>query len=224
MSGVQASPKPVGHSAGINAALAPFIIAVLAALGGWNSPAGSFAQRTLFFVAIGMVVAAAALAVLRRGAHGPRDYYGGIALVGMAVFAIWASSDLPGMHGFAFGPGTGPRIFAFLLGTMGIIVALIGLLSEGAGLERYAFRGPFFITVATIFFALTIRSLGLVIASYLSILISGAGSSEVRWIEMAIWGAVLTLFCSLLFPYALNLPMPMWPSQNLSLSTILSFR
>lgn len=224
MSGVQASPKPVGHSTGIKSAFAPFILALLAALGGWNSPSGSFAQTTLFFTAVGLVVAAAALAVLRRGAHGPRDYYGGIALVGMAVFAFWASSDLPGMHGFAFGPGTGPRIFAFMLGLMGIIVALIGLFSEGAGLERYAFRGPFFITVATIFFALTIRSLGLVIASYLSVLISAAGSTEVRWIEMVIWGAVLTLFCSLLFPYALNLPMPLWPSQNLTLTTIFSFR
>ena len=30
-------------------------------------------------------------------------------LVLVALFALWAGSDLPGMRGFAFGPGTAPR-------------------------------------------------------------------------------------------------------------------
>jgi len=44
--------------------------------------------------------------------RGPRDFYGGLVLVGIAAFAYWASFDLPGMRGFAFGPGTAPRGFA----------------------------------------------------------------------------------------------------------------
>ena len=47
--------------------------------------------------------------------RGPRDFYGGLALIGLAIVAIWASGDLPGTHGFAFGPGTAPRLFAGLL-------------------------------------------------------------------------------------------------------------
>ena len=34
---------------------------------------------------------------------------------------------------------------------------------------------------------------------------------EVRWIETHDLGAVLTAFCSLLFPYGLNLPLQLWP-------------
>jgi putative tricarboxylic transport membrane protein len=98
------------------------------------------------------------------------------------------------------------------------------MLTEGPGLERYAFRGPFFITLAAIVFAFSFRNFGLVITSFVSILISASGSSEVRWIEMIIWAAVLTLFCSLLFPYALNLPMPLWPSPNISLANMFSIR
>ena len=45
----------------------------------------------------------------------PRDFWGGLALVLVGVFAVWASSDLPGMRGFAFGPGTAPRMFAYCL-------------------------------------------------------------------------------------------------------------
>ena len=54
-------------------------------------------------------------------------------------------------------------------------------------------------------------------------LISAAGSKETKLVETVIWGAVLTAFCAFLFPYALNLPMPLWP-QNLTLSTMFSIR
>ena len=36
-------------------------------------------------------------------------------------------SDLTGIRGFQFGPGTAPRMFAILLGAMGIVIMLIGL-------------------------------------------------------------------------------------------------
>ncbi len=41
--------------------------------------------------------------------RGPRDFYGGIVLIALAIVAISLSGDLPGTHGFAFGPGTAPR-------------------------------------------------------------------------------------------------------------------
>jgi putative tricarboxylic transport membrane protein len=220
--GVRAAPSPDGHA--MSGAIAAIVLGAAAAFAGWKSPSGGFAQNALYVCAAGLVIAGAAILVLRQAVHGPRDYYGGLALIAMATFALWASNDLPGMHGFAFGPGTGPRIFASMLALMGAIVAVIGMLTEGPGLQRYAFRGPFFITVATIVFAFTIRSFGMVIASFVSILVSAAGSDEVRWIEMIIWGAVLTVFCSLLFPYALNLPIPLWPSPNISLATMFSIR
>src|ERR1700740_1432171 len=47
--------------------------------------------------------------------RGPQDFVGGIALMAIALFALWASSDLQGMHGFSFGAGTAPRMFAVLL-------------------------------------------------------------------------------------------------------------
>ena len=222
--GVQASPDPaVGHPHGISAAIAPVVMGLVTAVGYWAVPSGSLAGTMLLFTSIGLVVAGAAIIVLRATIHDPRDYYGGLALLGLALFAIWASSDLPGMHGFAFGPGTAPRLFSGILAASGIGVALVGCFSEGPGLERYAVRGPVFITLSTLVFAVTIRHFGLVIASYISIVLSAAGSQETRWIETFIWAAVLAAFCAVLFPYALNLPMPLWP-QNLTLSTMFSIR
>src|SRR5215475_4247586 len=70
-----------------------------------------------------------------------QDFYGGLVLVAVALFAFWASRDLPGMRGFAFGPGTAPRLFAGILGAIGLGVALIGLFTDGPKIPRIAVRG-----------------------------------------------------------------------------------
>src|SRR5437764_12754752 len=72
----------------------------------------------------------------------PRDFWGGVALMLLALFALWASSDLPGMRGFAFGPGTAPRMFAYVLLALGAGISLVGILTDGAPLERFSFVGP----------------------------------------------------------------------------------
>ena len=58
-------------------------------------------------------------------------FVGGLALVAIAVFALWASSDLQGMRGFSFGAGTAPRMFAYLLLGLGIAITIVGLLTDG---------------------------------------------------------------------------------------------
>ena len=58
---------------------------------------------------------------------GPQDFFGGLALVAIAAFALWAASDLQGMHGFSFGAGTAPRMFGYLLLALGAGIMLVGI-------------------------------------------------------------------------------------------------
>lgn len=142
---------------------------------------------------------------------GPQDFVGGLALMAIALFALWASSDLQGMRGFSFGAGTAPRMFAVLLLALGAAIAVVGLLTEGAQLATYAWRGPLFVTLAIVSFSITIRPLGLVVSSFLSFMIAALGTPETRWKEATIVCICLTAFCSLLFPYALGLPLQLFP-------------
>jgi putative tricarboxylic transport membrane protein len=152
--------------------------------------------------------------------RGPREFYGGLVLLAVALFALWASRDLPGMRGFAFGPGTAPRIFALVLGALGIATAATGVMTKGPGIDRFYVRGPLFVTLSVVLFAWLVRPLGLAIASFLSILAAAGATPESRPLETIIWAVVLTAFCCLLFPYALNLPMQLWPN-SWDLATIL---
>jgi hypothetical protein len=141
----------------------------------------------------------------------PRDFWGGLGLIVLALIAWWASRDLPGQQGFAFGPGTAPRLFMMLLGINGAIIVLTGLLMKGPPIDKWAFRGPLFVLGAVLLFSTTIRPLGLIISTFLLVIVSAAGTREVKWIEAVIWAAVLATFCAILFPYVLNLPMQLWP-------------
>ena len=150
--------------------------------------------------------------IMPKWVRGPQDFIGGLALMGIALFALWASSDLQGMRGFSFGDGTAPRMFGFLLLGLGAAVALVGILTEGAHLAKYHWRGPLFVSLAILSFAFTIRPMGMIFAAMTSFVIAACGTAETRWTEMLIVGACLTTFCALLFPYALGLPLQLLPT------------
>jgi hypothetical protein len=182
--------------------------ALIGALGGDTKKASSDVLLALIYSYPLFAVAILTLFMTIRSAQ---DYVGGIVLMALALFALWASSDLQGMRGFSFGAGTAPRMFSGLLVALGAGIALTGLLSDGPAMAHYAWRGPLFVMVSIVFFALAIRPLGVVVTAFTSFLIAAAGTHETRWIEAIIVGACLTLGCALLFPYVLGLPMPMFP-------------
>ena len=67
----------------------------------------------IVFTAVAIAIAAGLLKV-----QNPQDVYGGMALILLALIALIASNELPGMRGFAFGPGTAPRLFAWVLAAL----------------------------------------------------------------------------------------------------------
>jgi putative tricarboxylic transport membrane protein len=142
----------------------------------------------------------------------PRDFFGGLALIAIAIVAMFATGDLLGMHGFAFGPGTAPRLFAGLLAMAGAGVALTGILFDGPAIDRFAVRGPALVLIAILSFAAMIRPLGLIVSTYLTFMIAILGSREMRLIESLIAAAAMTGFCVLLFARLLQLPFQLWPS------------
>jgi putative tricarboxylic transport membrane protein len=158
------------------------------------------------FMAVGIAISAGFIKV-----QSPQDVYGGMALILVSLIAFVASNDLPGMRGFAFGPGTAPRLFAATLALLAIGVVITGFLTSGPDVTPYKFRGVLFIIGAILCFAATIRPLGLVIAAFSTMVICAAAADDVKWRETLVVAAVITAFCSVLFPYGLNLPFQLWP-------------
>jgi putative tricarboxylic transport membrane protein len=147
-----------------------------------------------------------------RRIRGPKDFYGGLALMGLAVFAWWGSFDLSGSQGTHFGAGTAPRLYAGLLFLTGTAITAMGLLKEGAPIGLLGMRGPLLVGASIILFAAAIRFLGLPVTSFLTIMVASAASEETCWLETTIWAAALSVACTLLFIHGLGLSLPLWPN------------
>jgi putative tricarboxylic transport membrane protein len=158
------------------------------------------------FIAVGLAASLGFLKVLA-----PQDFYGGMALILLALIAFVASNDLPGMRGFAFGPGTAPRLFALVLALLSLGVVVTSLLTAGPHITGYKIRGVIFIIGSILVFAATIRPLGLVIASFACMVCCAAAAEDIKWRETVVIAAVMTAFCAVLFIYGLNLPFQLWP-------------
>jgi len=185
------------------------------------SPLGMFLWAVgLALVALGLVIL-----ILRVHVTNHRDYYGGLALIALAVLFFWAGSDLPGLRGFSFGAGTAPRLFAVGLTLVSAVIVVQGLVTQGEPMSAFAVRGPLLVTLAILSFSFFIRGVtfewsgslvripafGLIIASFVTFVIAAAASRETRWVEATIMAAAITAFCWFLFVWLLGLPFQLWP-------------
>jgi hypothetical protein len=152
----------------------------------------------------------AAPAAPRGAIRGPQSLIAGLTLIALALFAVWAISDLSQGTLRAMGPAMLPRWLAIGVGLCGAALVVLAFIKEGDALERWSLRGPVFVMSGIFAFALTIRVFGLVVAGPLAMIIGGFATPEVRWKEIVIFAAVMTAFCVGLFRYALNLPIPIF--------------
>jgi hypothetical protein len=159
----------------------------------------------------------------RSPVRNPQSFVGGLALIALAVLALYLTRDLPQGTLRAMGPAMLPRWLAIAVGLCGVALIAFGLLTRGEVIEQSGLRGPVFVMLAILAFAVTIRpfsmagvatpGLGLVFAGPLAIMIGGYGTNEARLRELVILSLTLTPFCMVLFGDALGLAIPMFPQS-----------
>jgi len=137
-----------------------------------------------------------------------KNLLAGAILVAVAAVALWASADLPVGRLRAVGSGALPRAVALLVLAGGAVLTIAALVRGGEPLGRWPLRGTFFVSLAILAFALTIRSVGLALAGPVVVIVSGAASPETRPVELVVFALVMTAFCIGLFKFALGLPIP----------------
>lgn len=159
------------------------------------------------------------------GRHGPvrapQSVAGGLLLIALAALALWLTRDLDQGTLNSMGPAMLPRWLAVGVALAGLTLLVTAFLKEGDPLERWSLRGPFYIIVAILAFAITIRpyaigpisipGLGLLVAGPLAIIIGGFATPEVRLRDLVVLALSLTPFCMALFGDLLNLPIPIFP-------------
>lgn len=137
-----------------------------------------------------------------------KDLVAGLTLVAVAVIALFASRELEMGTLRSVGPGALPRALALMVLAGGLGFTVAAFVRGGEPLGRWPLRGAFFVCLALVAFALTIRTVGLAVAGPAVVLVSGAASAETRPVELIVFALVLTAACIGLFRFALGLPIP----------------
>jgi hypothetical protein len=122
-----------------------------------------------------------------------------------AFFAIQALGMEIGTA-FRMGPGFFPLGLAGILILLGLMIIIQATRVQGEPVGPIAWRGALLILPAPIIFGLTVRGLGFVPAVFITALVASFASIKMRPSRGLIIAIAITAFATIVFSYALGLP------------------
>jgi putative tricarboxylic transport membrane protein len=136
-----------------------------------------------------------------------KDVAAGAIFIALGLaFALSAMMGLRMGSGFNMGPGYFPRALGFILVGLGAIIVLGAIGKANSPIGKISWRGVVLVTAALFYFAFGVRTLGMVPALSGCIVLACLASDRISLLRACIISAVLTGFATLLFVYALGLP------------------
>lgn len=138
---------------------------------------------------------------------------GGLTLLAIAAGFAWAGKDLAIGRAVRMGPGWAPMALALLLAGLGAVLLARGLFDRAQPTAHppWPRRAAIPVLGSMLLFGLTIESLGLLLASGLSMFLAASGAADVKWREAFIVSTAMAIGVSLLFGTGLGLSVKILP-------------
>ncbi len=108
------------------------------------------------------------------------------------------------------GPGFFPVVLSALLALIGVVQTALGLIQNREAIPPMALRPLVLIICSVCVFAFCVGRFGLVPSIFVATMIATYAQPDYGMRPRVILAAALSIFCSLLFVYALNLPIALW--------------
>jgi uncharacterized BrkB/YihY/UPF0761 family membrane protein len=139
-----------------------------------------------------------------------QDIVGGLVLVGVGLFASLYARQYEFGDLNRMGPGYFPVVLGMVLAVLGALIAIPAFLRRG---ERMVIEYKTFslVTASLIAFALTLKVLGLVLATVLAVLLSSLADREITWRTRLILSVCVAALTWLVFGFGLSMVLPTWP-------------
>lgn len=136
-----------------------------------------------------------------------RDIAAGLMFVVIgAVFLLDTYLNLDIGKASQMGPGYFPMALSIFLIVLGVVVGSASLGSTVQIPFPIPWRALFFVSVGPLFYALTVKPLGFVVAVFVMVFLCALGNRAVRLTQATLLAAGLTLIATLIFKIGLNLP------------------
>lgn len=138
------------------------------------------------------------------------DIIGGLLITAFGVFVLFYSERYAMGTLQRMGPGYFPRALGFLMVGLGVIIAAPAFARAGP-IPRFRLRSFLSILASLVFFALTLRSLGLVVATSGTVLIASLATNQLTWVTRGVLMVAITAITYVVFILGLRMILPIWP-------------
>ncbi len=140
-----------------------------------------------------------------------KDFLAGLMFAAFGGAGLGMAQAYPFGTAARMGPAYFPTLISGLLITLGLFVALRGLVVEGSKLDTFHCRSLFLVLASVVLFGFALERLGLMIAIFTLVVLASFGGSEFRKREVLILAGILATGSFLIFIYGLRLQIPVWP-------------
>ncbi|MFN3296914.1 tripartite tricarboxylate transporter TctB family protein [Caldimonas sp.] len=138
-----------------------------------------------------------------------QDLIGGVLLSAVGLFFALYSQRYDLGTAARMGPGYFPTVLGWTLTVLGVLVALPALFRKGPPVKIQL--GNFlFVMAALLLFAFSLRSLGMVAATFLASFVASLADRDITWKGRALMSAGVTVLTVLVFSVGLNMVLPLW--------------
>ncbi len=149
--------------------------------------------------------------VSRGPVRGPTELAAGLFLLVCAVLGWWFGQPLKVGTAYRMGPGYVPILLSWVMGGFGVILCAMAFVHRGPALEKWRVKPIVLVLGSLLVFALTIERNGLLIASTLAVGMASLASPQQRLRQTLLLAVCLAAFACVLFPFALQLPLRIFP-------------
>ncbi len=140
-----------------------------------------------------------------------RDIFSAAILIVIAVVGLWLNADHAMGTARRMGPGYMPWLTFALLGSIGVIVLLLGLFNGPDPLDRWAWRELSLVLLAMCVFGLVLERGGLFVAIAATVGVSAVADRTQK--PIGVLGCMLFLIalCWWVFIHELDIRVAVWP-------------
>jgi putative Mn2+ efflux pump MntP len=145
-----------------------------------------------------------------------KNVLAGLMFMAVAALALWLSRDYPIGTALRMGTGYVPRLLAWILLLLGLVILIQDLRARSEELNEEegtlsSLRPIFFVTLSIVAFGLTIERLGLFASTVILAGIGSLAAQNKRPLETLIAAFVMAAISVAIFIVGLGLTIPIWP-------------
>lgn len=138
------------------------------------------------------------------------DIIGGLFLTGLGLFfALYAQRYNMGTLN-RMGPGYFPVVLGVIMALLGLLIAIPAFLKAGIGPE-ISWKTMFIVIGSVVLFGLTLQSLGLMLASMITVVVASLADHDTTWRTRTFMAAGVAPIIYLIFIFGLGMTIPVWP-------------